>query len=265
MNETALITGASSGIGAAFAEALAGRGFDLVLTARRSRRIEELARRLNRTYRIRIETIPADLNLVRDVKMLERVFATHGVTWLINNAGFGLRGSFDQIPIENILRMADVHMTAVLRLTRAAIPVMRDRGHGVIIQVASMAAFTPSPGSGIYSATKAFLVSFSETLAKDLRGTGIKVQALCPGLTVTEFHNTPEYKEFRRDRVPKILWMSAEKVVKLSLQAVHSNKTIVVPGWINRLFLILIRIPGVAALVWRVFEHRKRKIFRSGA
>ncbi len=227
----ALITGASSGIGEKFARRLAATGFDLTLVARREERLRALADELSRTYGIRADVLAADLARAEDIDRVSRAIeAQPDLVLLINNAGFGTRGSFTEVPLERHLDMIRVHDVAGVALSWSALPGMVERGRGAIINVSSIAAFFPSGGGATYTATKAYLNNFSEALAAELQGTGVKVQALCPGFTYSEFHETPEYEGFDRGHIPAALWLSAEQVVDESLAALSGDKVIVVPG-----------------------------------
>ncbi len=183
---SALVTGASAGIGAAFAEALAREQYDLVLVARRADRLEELAKRLRDARGVAIEVLAADLT---DGAGLARVVARveeGPPDLLVNNAGHGSFGNFAELDIDREVGEIQLNVVALVRLTRAALPGMIRRGHGAIINVSSMAGFQPMPFNATYGATKAFVNSFTEALHEELRGTGVRVQALCPGFTRTD-------------------------------------------------------------------------------
>lgn len=229
---TALITGASSGIGAAFARRLARQNYRLILVARREARLQELADELQQQCHISAEVLAADLSTAEGIHRVEERIATAGaLDLLINNAGFGTYGHFTDVGADRHEDMINVHVTASIRLCRAALPTMLKRGRGSIINVASVAAFFPLPGNATYAASKAYLVTFSEALQREVAGSGVKIQALCPGFTVTEFHGTPEYKGFDRSEVPKVLWMRSEDVVSVSLRSLRRNHVICIPGW----------------------------------
>ena len=226
-----VITGASAGIGAAFARQLAAAGFDLTLVARREERLAALAAELSATHGIHAEPWAADLARAADVAALGEYLARAGdLVLLINNAGFGTRGHFVEVELERSLDMIHVHVVATVALCRAALPGMIARGQGAIINVSSIAAFFPSAGGANYGATKAYLNAFSETLAAEVRGTGVRVQALCPGFTVTEFHEVGDYQEFDRAEIPGVVWMPADEVAAASLAALGDDRVIVVPG-----------------------------------
>jgi len=256
-SKTALITGASSGIGATFARRLAASGHDLVLVARRRERLDALARELAEQHAIATEVLPADLSEAADVEHVEqRIEADTGLEMLVNNAGFGSRHDFVELDLAMQLDMIHVHVLASVRLARAALPQMIARRSGTIINVSSLAAFMPMPKSVTYAATKAYLVAFSEGLAKELAGTGVRVQALCPGFTYTEFHDTPEFSEFGRSEVSKGLWMSAEDVVAESLGSLDGKRTVCIPGRRNRILLALGRSP-LGPLIIRALAKKR--------
>jgi short-subunit dehydrogenase len=191
--ETALITGASSGIGEAFARKLASLGYDLVLVVRRKERLDAIAGDLEGEHPITVEMLPGDLSKDGDISRIEqRIEALDTLTMLVNNAGFGTRDAFAGVGLEKSLAMIQVHVTASTRLVHAAIPGMIARRRGTLINVASPSAFVPLSNNTVYSATKSYLISFSECLLLEVADAGIKVQALCPGLTYTEFHDTDE-------------------------------------------------------------------------
>jgi len=240
---TALITGASAGLGAEYARLLAATGTSLILVARRLDRLTGLAQELQTKHAVTVEPLQADLSTPDGVERVERRIAGETtLDLLVNNAGFGGRGGFVRGETADHLTMVQVHVTATVRLTRAAIPGMIARGRGAVINVASVAAFSPLSGA-MYSGTKAFLVMFSENLQAELKDKGILVQALCPGMTHTEFH---EVAEFDKAVVPKPFWMTAEEVVRISLRRL-GHGAVCVPGWKNKAIAFLMRCPLTAA------------------
>jgi short-subunit dehydrogenase len=257
--KTALITGGSSGIGATFARQLAAQGYDLALVARRRERLAELAGELQQAHDVCVEVLAADLADPAGVEQVEkRLGEIEDLAMLINNAGFGTTGRFAAVDMASQLAMIQVHVVATVRLCRAALPAMLARNQGAIINVSSVTAFIPLPGSVNYSASKAYLVNFSEALQAELIGTGIKVQALCPSFTLTEFHDTPEYAKFNRARVPGFMWMSAEEVVADSLKALKRERVTHVSGLRNRLLIALVNratIPWLLKLFPKAFTH----------
>jgi uncharacterized protein len=234
---TALITGASSGIGAAFARKLAAQGNDLVLVARRQDRLEELDRLLSQQYSIKVEVLPADLSEGMGMdKVASRIQEIGNLGLLINNAGFGAKSTFINLPYQEHEQMLQVHINAVLRLTHAALPGMIARRSGGIINVSSISAFIPVGSGSTYSSSKAYLNAFSESLQFELRGKGIYIQALCPGFTRTEFHQDPSFSRMKSS-IPFFLWMGAEQVAEKSLRVLGTGKVIYIPGFLNRLIV----------------------------
>lgn len=233
----ALITGASSGIGASYAKLLAEKGFDLILIARRKERLQALADQLQTDYSIRCQILPTDLSNGDEIKKVaDLIHHADDLDILINNAGFATIGNFAEIPLDKSMRMFQLHMTASLQLSHAALQGMLRRKRGAIINVSSMGAFLLTPGNVLYDATKSFLVTFSENLALEVKDKGIRIQALCPGFTRTEFHEVGDFKNFDRSAVPDSLWMMPDEVATRSLKAIEKNKKIVfVPGWKKRL------------------------------
>ena len=185
----AVVTGATAGIGREFADQLGAQGYDLLLVARDQRRLAVTAEALTAAHGVAAEPFPADLSRDEDVTLLaERLAASPRLALLVNNAGFGTRGRLAEADIERQEAMLRLHVLAPMRLTRAALPGLLARGDGGVINVSSVAGFIYSAGNVNYCATKAYLTTFSEGLAAELHGTGVLVQALCPGFTRTEFH-----------------------------------------------------------------------------
>jgi short-subunit dehydrogenase len=242
---TALITGASAGLGAEYARELATAGTDLILVARRLDRLEELAKELGTKHGVRTEVVQADLSTPEGLAAVEgRMAATATLDLLINNAGFGGGKGFVKGETADHLSMVRVHVDATIRLTRAALPGMIDRGRGAVINLSSIAAFSAFSGA-MYSGTKAFLVMFSENLQDEVRRKGIVVQALCPGMTHTEFHRVAEID---KSIVPRPFWMTASEVVRISLRRL-GHGVVCVPGWKNKVIAFLMRCPPTAAVV----------------
>jgi uncharacterized protein len=236
----ALVTGASSGIGAAFARALHARGERVVLVARRRERLEALARELGGEPAALV--LPLDLAAEGAAARLEATLESRGVAvdLLVNNAGLGHTGPFSEERSERIRTMLDVNVRAVVELTHAFLPAMRARGRGTIVNVASNAAFQPVPFLTVYAATKAFVLSFTEGLSEELRGSGVRVQALCPGITDTEFLDVAETGDrLLARRMPRL---SSEDVVRASLRGLDRGRVVVVVGWPNRLLGFVSRL-----------------------
>ena len=221
------ITGASAGIGASYAKAFAQNGFDLVLLARRRDRLQALANRMESDYSIHCEIISADLADSEEIKRVaHHIRKIDNLDILINNAGFATIGYFADIPVEKSMRMLHVHMDASLQFSHAALQGMLKRKRGAIINVSSIGAFMLTPGNVLYDATKSFLATFSENLRLELGDKGIKVQALCPGFTRTEFHEVGDFENFDKSAIPDSLWMMPDEVVSLSLKALEKTVTL---------------------------------------
>jgi short-subunit dehydrogenase len=230
----ALVTGASSGIGAVFARRLARDGYDLILVARRRERLDGLARELGGA-----EVLAADLTRDEDLCRVEhRIAAADRLGILVNNAGFGTMGLFHAATAESQEQMHRLHVMATLRLTHAALGGMVERDSGAVINVASVAGFAVTPGSVSYCATKTWMITFTEGISLELKlnGSRVQVQALCPGFTLSEFHDVAHVD---RRRIPGWLWMKAEDVVDASIEGLAQGKLIVIPGTVYQLLVKL--------------------------
>jgi hypothetical protein len=222
---TALITGATAGLGAAFARRLATRGYHLVLVARNTERLWREATELHDRHGVEADVITADLATESGIAAVEQRLRDreHPVDLLVNNAGFGNKGRYLEVPIEDELKMLKVHCEAVLRLTSAAAESMRERHRGGVINVASVAAFLPR---GTYSASKAWITQFTQGAARDLAKKGVRLLALCPGLVRTEFH---ERAGMDTKGLPRWMWLDADDVVEAALQDLARGKALSVP------------------------------------
>ena len=224
----ALVTGASSGIGAAFATLLARDGSDLVIVARRRDRLEALAEELRAEYGVGVEVLVADLAERENLRTIERLLANEReLDLLVNNAGFAAYMPFTQLDPDLAETQIRLQVVAPVRLTRAALPGMISRGRGAIINAASTLGFAGPPERATYSATKAFLITFTERLSAELGGTGVQVQVLCPALTRTEFHGLWHVD---MSRVPPDRFMSSEAVVDASLAGLRLGEVVCIPG-----------------------------------
>lgn len=254
----ALITGASGGIGEAFARRLAAEGYSLLLVARRQARLEALAGELRQQHGITVEVLAADLSQADAVARVERRIANLDLTILVNNAGFGSNKPLAESDLDVQVDMLNLHVQATMRLCRAALPGLIARGRGAIINVSSIAAFFPSPGDVNYPASKAYMNVFSQALQAEVFRHGVKVQALCPGFTHTEFHATPIMTGFQKSRVPAPLWMTADQVVAESLRCLGKDQVICVPGRRNQLLVLGAQngLAGLALRFARRFRHR---------
>lgn len=239
----ALISGATSGIGASFAKRFAQDGYDLIITGRRQDKIQSLADGLAKEYNVNIEVIIAELADSKDIESLVRHITTkENIEILVNNAGFGIGKGFNADNIENQEKMVKVHVIATMQLIHAVIPQMIRRGRGAIINVSSIAAFSPLPEDATYCGTKAFLNNFSESLYMELREKDIRVQALCPGFTRTDFHEKMGMKSEDLRNRGIIRWMTADDVVSASIRSLKKKKVICIPGFWNKILRSLIRI-----------------------
>lgn len=237
---SALVTGSTSGIGLAFVRLLASRGYDLVLVARDTARLEEVADEIESAYAVSAEVLPADLGNRADTERVERRLADpdHPVDLLVNNAGLGLRKPFLANPPSDEEQMLDVLVRAVLRLTRAALPGMVERGTGAVINVSSVAGWLPR---GTYSAHKIWVTTFSEAIAGQVAGSGVRVMALCPGFVRTQMHSRAG---IRTDAIPDFLWLDADRLVAAALTDLERGKIVSVPGAIYRaMSVVLPRLP----------------------
>lgn len=238
----ALVTGASSGIGEAFARLYARRGHDLALTARREARLRRLADELAATHGVATRVIVADL---ADPAAPGRIVAAlpRPPQVLVNNAGYGLPGVYAETRWADQQAFLQVLLTAVCELTHALLPAMIEQGHGRIINVASLAGLVPGgPGSTLYGATKAFLVGFSESLNIETAGAGVHVTALCPGFTWSEFHDANGARERVNRNVPRWAWQDADTVALAGMRAVDANRAVCVPGLANKAIALLARL-----------------------
>lgn len=235
----ALVTGASAGIGWALAEQLAEGGAHLVLTARRVDRLETLAKDLSAKYRIRAEVVAADLAKPQAPAEIFEFTSRKGleIGLLVNNAGFGAFGYIYEIPAETMADMVQVNCAAVVHLTRLYVPGMVARKHGYVLIVASTAAFQAVPFNSVYAATKAFDLLFAEGLSEELKTSGVKVCALCPGPTTTEFQQVAS----QPDRTFKVA-ETAGKVARVGLEGVAKGKSYVISGAMNRLMMEMERL-----------------------
>jgi short-subunit dehydrogenase len=230
---TALVTGASAGIGRAFAEGLARQGHDLVLVARDGARLTRLADELSDAFGVGAAPCAADLLTADGLATVEARLtdAAHPVDVLVNNAGFGTFGRFAELDIEREVEEVELNVIALLRLTRAALGAMEARGSGAIMNLASLAAYQPAPNSATYGATKAFVHSFTHAVHEEARGTGVHVMLVCPGYTHTEFHDRAGLGP---TGVPEMAWQSADQVVAAALRDLDRGRSVSIPGPLNQ-------------------------------
>jgi uncharacterized protein len=255
---TALVTGASGGIGADLAILLAKDGYDLVLTARSAEKLDALGEELTKQLGVRCVTIVADLSAARGPKEIVDALAARGleIDVLVNNAGYGLYGPFVETSLDAEIQMIQLNVASLTHLTKAILPGMIARQAGKILNVASTAAFQPGPLMAVYYATKAYVLSFSEALSNELDGTGVTVTALCPGPTRTGFQAGAKMEESKLVR-GKI--MDSQTVARVGYEALMKGKRVVIPGVMNKLMAQSVRfLPrGVVTGLVRSAQERE--------
>lgn len=259
---TCLITGASAGIGQALALAFARHGWDLVLTARREDRLDEIARDLEQRCGISVSSITADL---ADPNAPAQIFdslqsSNIQIDALVNNAGYGLKGRFLKPDWTRNRDQIEVMLTAPAHLCYLFLPGMVERGFGRILNVSSLSGLLPSsPGSSMYGGIKSFLIQLSETLAIEYEGTGVHITALCPGFTYSEFHDVMKTRR-AVSRMPNAMWMDADTVAEQGYQAVMAGKTIYVNGWVNKCLAVLAQLVprSLARLIFGALSRKAR-------
>jgi short-subunit dehydrogenase len=233
----ALVTGASSGIGAALARVYASHGYDLALTARRADRLHALADEVRLRHGVESLVIPADLALPQAPDQILAEIESKGrlIDALVNNAGYGLSGVYASTSWRDQQAFLQVLVTAVCELTRKTLPGMLDRSFGRIVNVASLAGLVPgAPGQTLYGPAKAFVVRFSQALHLETQGSGVHVSALCPGLTYSEFHDVAGSRARVSDQAPAWIWLGADEVAQAGYEAAEANRPICVPGAPNK-------------------------------
>jgi short-subunit dehydrogenase len=246
-DEIALVTGASSGIGEALARRIARDGRHVGLVARRKQRLETLAAELAATHRVRAHVLPSDLTAPGAVKALVDEVTRRDLTvdWLVNNAGFGTYGKFQDLPIARELEEIRLNVEALVELTGRLLPAMVARGRGLVMNVSSVGGFVPSPTMATYTATKAFVLSFTETIAAELEGTGVRALCVCPGFTKTDFQS---HADVDASNVPAMAWMSADAVADEAVRAA-SRGGVLVNGAMNRALTAFIKfVPRSVAM-----------------
>ncbi len=240
-DKRALVTGASAGIGEAFANALAEKGAHVIMTARRGERLNRLAAKLQEKYKIETLCIEADLANADAPEKIAAAIGERGVDILVNNAGYGLPGHFEQAPWRAHRDFLALMITSYAHLVRLLLPGMQARGYGRIVNVASLAGLVPgSAGHTMYGASKAFLVSFSQSLAAENADTGVHVSALCPGFTYSEFHDVNKTRGLVK-ALPKYMFMEAMPVAEGALRAVEARHVVYVPGRWNKSVAFLMK------------------------
>jgi short-subunit dehydrogenase len=239
IGKTALITGATSGIGAAYAQRLAADGFDLLITGRREAKINALADNLREKYQVEVEVFIIELSNAEEVDCFLSTIDSREIEILINNAGFGTTRFFHKESLDIQEKMVAAHILATMKLTHAILPGMINRASGIIINVSSLGAFLASPNTVTYSGTKAFLRAFSESLHLELMNTGVKVQVVCPGFTKTDMHTRLGIPEKHIINRGPVRWTTPEKVVAASMRCLSKNQVVCIPGFLTRLQVFL--------------------------
>jgi short-subunit dehydrogenase len=257
----AIVTGASSGIGRALAERLAVRGYDLALVARREERLQEVAAELEQAHGVACLVIAADLARPDErERVIDRLAPMQArVEVLVNNAGFGTLGLFGDSALDRDLELVDVNCAAVVHLTRRILPWLLARRRGFILNVSSLAAFTPGPLMALYYASKAFVTSFSEALWEECRSHGVSVTALCPGPVRTEFQDVAGFARGTRGGTPS---MPVDTVAEAALAGLFAGRRVVIPGVASRLAALLVRFAPrrwTLRAVRRIQERRRRE------
>ena len=227
MSKTALITGASSGIGAVYAQRLAARGYDLVLVARRAERLADLATQLQQGHKVSVRIIAADLSADAGMASIETVLRDEEINLLVNNAGMGPISSTADLSDEAAAQTLALNVTALMRLTRAALPAMRARKSGAIVNVGSVMAFHAMPATSLYSATKAFVLTYSRAIQQEVQADGIQVQAVLPAGTVTEFYEAAGVPIANFDQS---VFMTAENLVDAALAGLDRGEEVTLPS-----------------------------------
>ena len=245
--DIALVTGASSGIGEALARRIARDGRRVALVARRRDRLDALAAELRERHRIDVDVLPADLTAPGAVQALVDELGRQELTvdWLVNNAGFGTYGKFQDLPVARELEEIRLNVDALVELTGRLLPGMVSRGRGFVMNVASVGAFVPSPMMATYTATKAFVLSFTETIDAELAGTGVRALCVCPGFTRTEFQS---HVDIDTSQVPSMAWMTADEVADEAVRAAGGGG-VLVNGAMNRALTTLLKfVPRSVAI-----------------
>ncbi|MDA2984839.1 MAG: SDR family oxidoreductase [Actinomycetota bacterium] len=250
--KTALITGATAGIGESFARLLARNGYNLILVARDLDRLNQRKIELRELHpQIKIELLRADLTVASDLNMVS-ARAEKGIDLLINNAGFGINKTFTKSEFVQEQELLDLLVKAPMQLTHSALPAMLNQGSGAIINVSSIASWI---AGGTYSAAKSYLTVFSESLHSEVKDSGIKVLSLCPGFTRTEFH---QRGRMRMNGLPNFLWLSADQVSKIAWRDLQRGRVISVPGWQYKIISSIVRF-GPRPLVRKIGMNIKMK------
>ena len=236
MSKWALVTGATAGIGESFTRMLASKGFDIALVARDEARLHERAAGLREQYGVQTFVLPADLATDQGCRSVEEYLKEFEIEVLINNAGFGINKLFTMSAIDAEQNLLDVLVRTPMRLMHVVLPQMKARNSGTIINISSVASFI---AGGTYSASKSYLTVLSESLHTELRGTNVKISALCPGFTRTEFH---ERGRMKMKGLPEFMWLDSDQLVARSWSDAQGGKAVSIPGWQYKLLVGFISI-----------------------
>jgi uncharacterized protein len=252
MASWALVTGATAGIGESFTRLLAENNYNVVLVARDLPRLQERAQELEAKYQVQTHCIQADLSTDAGCSVVERYIASNQIDVLINNAGFGINKAFTISGLEEEQKLLDVLVRTPMRLMHAALPLMKQRGRGVVINVSSVASFI---AGGTYSASKSYLTVLTESMHTELAGTNVKISALCPGFTRTEFH---QRGRMSMKGLPNFMWLDSDELVAKAWRDALKGKAISIPGWQYQLLVFVIqRLPR--SIVRKVGMSMRRK------
>lgn len=241
-NRTAIITGATGGLGMAFAKKLAQQQYNLVISGRQEDKLTEMSRQLSERYSVAVEPIIADLSCAEGIRVLtDKIDELGSVDTLVSNAGYGEHSLFNDERVDDVMKMISVHINATVQLVHKVLPDMIRKKCGNIISVSSLSAFVPAPGSSIYSSSKLFLNSFMEAIHMEVHKLGIRVQSLCPGLVHTGFHQG-SMTEHTVEMRGVSLWMEPDEVVYASMRGLQRGEVICVPGHVNKLIKSLVPV-----------------------
>lgn len=240
--EIALITGASTGIGYELAKLCAADGMDLILVARGETKLKAVAAELSGAHGVQADVVAADLSQPAAAQQIVDAIGDRPVSVLVNNAGFGTNGLFAELPLQGEVDMIEVNVTSLVRLSRLLLPGMLSRGHGRIMNVASTAGFQPGPLMANYYASKAYVLSFSEALAEEVRKAGVTVTAFCPGATETPFFDRAKMENARLRKGGMASVMAADRAARIGYRGMLRGKVIVIPGLMNRLLAFSVRV-----------------------
>ncbi len=242
VNKTAVITGATSGIGSAYASRLSKEGYDLVITGRRKEKIEAFADKIRKDCGVKVEVVLVELSNDKGVQELLEKISERQIDILVNNAGFGANSLYQDCELNIMEQLTNLNVLVPMRLIRTVLPGMVRRGAGTIINISSESAFITIPRNSVYSGGKAFLKSFSEGLHLDLMNTGVKVQVVCPGFTRTDFHGKMGIDISQKRSKGLIHWHTPEEVVAASLKDLNKNKVVCIPGISTKMLIRLLNV-----------------------